>query len=138
MRKLMRWTGAAVVLAGLVGMPSAPARAAGLTLLRPRDGDTVRETVKVVIPASAIPPNGFASLFVDGVFRVAQAPASNSGKPLAFFWDTKAKLTDTSLPEDKRSVEDGEHAVEVRTYTDDGRMAERAAVNVRVANRVPI
>jgi hypothetical protein len=134
----VRWTGVAVALTGLVMAVGAPARAAGLTLLRPRDGATVREQVKVVVPAASIPPNGFASLFVDGIFRVAQAPTANSQKPVTFVWDTKAKLTDTSLPEDKRTIPDGEHALEVRTYTDDGRMAERAAVYVKVANRLPI
>jgi hypothetical protein len=138
MRKFVRLTGATVAIAGLVVAARSPARAAGLVLLRPREGATVREQVKVVIPAAAIPPNGFASLFVDGMFRVAQAPAANSQKPLTFVWDTKAKLTDTSLPEDKRTVQDGEHVLEVRTYTDDGRMAERSAVNVRVANRLPV
>jgi hypothetical protein len=138
MRTLIGWTGAAAALAGLALAAGAPARAAGLTLLRPKDGDTVRETVKVVVPKGSIPSNGFASLFVDGMFRVAQAPAQGSSKPLTFYWDTKAKLPDPNLPENKRVVEDGEHAVEVRTYTDDGRVAERVSVNVNVANRVPI
>jgi hypothetical protein len=137
MRTLIGWMGAAA-LAGLALATVTPARAAGLTLLRPKDGDTVRETVKVVVPRSSIPPNGFASLFIDGLFRVAQTTTPGSSKPVTFFWDTKAKLPDPNLPENKRVVEDGEHAVEVRTYTDDGRMAERTSVNVNVANRVPI
>jgi hypothetical protein len=138
MQKMLRWTGAIAALAGLVAAAGTPVRGAGLTIVRPRDGDTVREQVKVVIPRSAVPPNGFASLYVNGHFRIAQAPASDASKPITFFWDTKAKLTDTSLPEEQRITQDGEHVLEVRTYTDDGRMAERAAVNVRVANRVPI
>ena len=42
-----------------------------LAILRPHEGDTVRETVRVEVPATSIPPNGFASLFIDGLFRVA-------------------------------------------------------------------
>jgi len=138
MRKRMRWivlAGAAV--AGAAGIGS-QARAAGLALLRPKEGATVRETVKIMVPRRSVPPNGFASLFVDGVFHVAQAPPENSSKPVAFLWDTKAKLTDPTLPEDKRSVSDGEHQIEVRTFSDDGKLAERAAVNVRVSNLLPI
>src|SRR5712692_4701046 len=133
----MRWTGAAVALIGLAVATGTPARAAGLALLRPHEGDVVRETVKVEVPAAALPPNGFASLFIDGLFHVAEARARHSShKPITFRWDTKATLPDTSLTEAQRSIQDGEHVVEVRTYTDDGRMAERAAVNVRVANRL--
>jgi hypothetical protein len=138
MAQRMGFTGSAASLIALAAIMGTPARGAGLALLRPHDGDTVREKVRVVVPGSAIPPNGFASLFVDGMFHVAQAPASNSTKPLTFVWDTKARLTDTSLPEDKRTVQEGEHVIEVRTYSDDGRMAERTAVNVQVANRLPI
>src|SRR5207245_9542972 len=94
--------------------------------------------VRVEVPAASIPHNGFASLFIDGLFRVAEAPPLNAHKPISFRWDTKATLPDTSLTEAQRTVQDGEHAIEVRTYSADGRMAERAAVNVRVANRLPI
>ena len=97
MRTLIGWTGAAAALAGLTLAAGTPARAAGLTLLRPKDGDTVRETVKVVVPKGSIPPNGFASLFVDGMFRVAQAPIQGSSKPVTFYWDTKAKLPDNPV-----------------------------------------
>src|SRR5947209_14920217 len=138
MKRVVGGSGLTVALIGLALAGGTPARAAGLSLVRPHEGDTVRETVKVVVPRSSIPPNGFASLFIDGMFRVAQAPPANSRKPLSFLWDTKATLTDTSLPAAQRTVQDGEHQVEVRTYTDDGRMAERAAINVKVANRLPI
>ena len=134
----MRWTGVAVALIGFSVATGAPARAAGLAILRPHEGDTVRETVRVEVSASSIPHNGFASLFIDGLFRVAEAPPLNAHKPISFRWDTKATLPDTSLTEAQRTVQDGEHAIEVRTYSADGRMAERAAVNVRVANRLPI
>jgi hypothetical protein len=133
-----RWTGPAVALIGLAVAVGAPAHAAGLAILRPHDGDTVRETVKVEVAAASIPPNGFASLFVDGLFRVAEAPPLSAHKPTTFRWDTKATLQDTSLTEAQRTVQDGEHVLEVRTYSADGKMAERAAVNVRVANRLPI
>src|SRR5947209_15122979 len=87
MAQSMRGTGAALALAGLIAAAGMPARAAGLALIQPRDGATVREKVKVMVPASAIPANGFASLYVDGLFHVAQAPAANSRKPLTFLWD---------------------------------------------------
>src|SRR5262245_39476763 len=138
MRRVVGWARPGVAMIGLALAAGGPARASGLSLVRPHEGDTVREKVRVVVPRSAIPPNGFASLFIDGVFRVAQAPAPNSQKPLSFLWDTKAILSDTSLPAAQRSVQDGEHVIEVRTYTDDGRMAERAAINVKVANKLPI
>src|SRR5947209_6468269 len=117
----MRWTGAAAALVGLSLATAAPARAAGLTLLRPHEGDAVREVVKVEVPASAIPPNGFASLYIDGLFRVAQAPPLSSHQPITFRWDTKETLQDTSLTPAQRTIRDGEHVVEVRTYTSDGK-----------------
>jgi hypothetical protein len=135
---ITRWTGAAALLTVLALAGIAPANAAGLVIARPREGATVREIVKVEVPASSIPSNGFAALYIDGQFRVAQAPPVNSRKPIVFRWDTKAVLQDTSLKESQRTVADGEHAIEVRSYTPDGRMAERAAVNVRVANHLPI
>ena len=33
--------------------------------------------MKIMIPRSSVPPNGFASLFVDGLFRVARERGEN-------------------------------------------------------------
>src|SRR5689334_13686728 len=61
-----------VSLAGvLAAMP-----ALAVQIRSPRDGQTVRETVQIVVTRVGLPARGFVGLYVDGEFEGAQAPVS--------------------------------------------------------------
>src|SRR5438128_988390 len=69
MRRVVCRTGLVLALIGLAVAGGTPARAAGLSLVRPHEGDAVRETVKVVAPLPEINSKGFAKVtaFVEDV-----------------------------------------------------------------------
>ncbi len=131
--------------------PSDVSAAKPLTISTPKDGSEVREQVKVVVPRSTIPPNGFVAVYIDSKFRVALAPPSEeeaadqklpagvkpADAPITYVWDTQAPISDdgTTTTED-RFIQDGPHVIEIRSYKENGAMAETVAVQVNVKNSV--
>ncbi len=137
---------AAVGLAAILTGP--PSRAqVPFQISRPRDGATVRETVRVQIPRAGVPENGYLALTIDGRFRIALAvPPVGVGRSdlmawdrntIAFLWDTKAISTDTQLTEEQRVVQDGPHTLQVAALDADGRRIGVQQVRVTVGNRIP-
>src|SRR5438270_461110 len=47
---------------------------ARLTIASPKDNASVKETVRVLVPKTAVQEDGFVSVYVDGRFRAAVAP----------------------------------------------------------------
>jgi hypothetical protein len=113
-----------------------------LTLLTPRDGSVVRETVRLSIPRASVPPDGFVAVYINGRFRVALAAPPAEGEraaraPVTYDWDTKAPLTlDTTVQESERFVKDGPQVIEVRSYRSDGTIAETVKAQVVLQNRI--
>ncbi|MFN3652429.1 MAG: c-type cytochrome domain-containing protein [Armatimonadota bacterium] len=117
-----------------------------LQILFPQDGGEVREKVKIGVPMDAIPPEGFIAVYVDGQFRAALAPpspeevAEKKMKPdaaVTYTWDSQEALTDdNALSKQLRIAQDGPHLIEVKSFSSDGRMLERSAVQVNLKNSI--
>lgn len=146
------------IAAGMAGWPARSANTQGagapgaLTLLSPKEGQLVRESVKVSIPRSAVPDGGFVVITVDGQFQVALSPpptdetaaAEDSAAPatpaqpetLTWIWDTKRLDPDTAKPLAARRIADGEHELMVRVLGSGGNEVGRARAVVRVENQI--
>jgi hypothetical protein len=124
-----------------------------LAIVEPKDGAEVKEKVRIAVPRTSIPPEGFVAVYIDGRFKLALAPPSpeeldemkkaseKTKKPMdpnvAYVWDTKEALAeDRSLAKDDRIVKDGPHLIEVRSYKADGEEAERSRLQVNVKNSI--
>jgi hypothetical protein len=115
-----------------------PAMAVSMVpIYRPVDGSTVREVVKILVPASSVPANGYVIYNIDGHFKAAQAQATENQEYYVYEWDTKALDPDTSLPMNRRECRDGEHSVSVVVCDSHGRSAgESKPVTVFVKNQL--
>src|SRR5438874_7764912 len=133
MKRRTIWTISAALAAPLaVGVLATIARAAyqgaapELVVTSPKDGAQVRERVKVVVPASAVPAEGFVAVYVDGQFKAAVAPppaddqatpgSPSAPSPIVYVWDTKAPSTDPMLTAAQKVAQDGPHGRYVRSY----------------------
>lgn len=111
--------------------------ASALEIKAPRDGATVREKVRIVVPRTNIPPNGFLALYIDNEFILAQTPSTTESGPVVFTWDTKQPRGKIGLTSEQRDFAEGEHVIEVRSYNQEGGVMERDQVSVLLNNRVP-
>jgi len=119
-----------------------------LEITEPKEGATVREKVKIAVPRTAIPPQGFVALYIDGRFKVALAPPSDdeiaekkmpADAPINYIWDTKAPLLavqSNSAVQSDRNVTDGPHVIEIRSYKGNGGEAETVQCQVNVKNQI--
>jgi hypothetical protein len=100
---------------------------APFTILRPVNGASVRENVKIEVPRRSIPTGGYIGIYLDGVFIEAVAPTdyeANAGQRYRYLFDTKA-----------RKVSDGNHTFEIVLYGGEPtHIIDRSKVNVTVAN----
>jgi hypothetical protein len=111
---------------------------AELEIKRPLDGATVRETVRVIVPAESVPMGGFISCYIDERFRAAVAASEQARTEtgdFVYFWDTKAENPDPDLPPDQRKARDGRHTITVQTYDAIGKsQGEPKTITVYVKN----
>ncbi len=87
---MQRWITLAIVL-GSTAMASAQT---GFTIRSPQSGTTVRESVKIRIPRSSIPANGYVGILVNGQFLEAVSPSTAGtfdGRDFVYTLDTKEK-----------------------------------------------
>jgi hypothetical protein len=121
-------------------------KASALAVISPTEGSAVRERVKIVIPRSAVPADGFVSISIDGKFRAAAAMpeeiknpknASTAKSPYyTYIWDTKAPVLDSKSGTDQVILGDGKHEVEVMVHDHNAKALESSKVNIRLANKV--
>lgn len=104
-------------------------------VVRPLDGATVRETVKVIVPALSVPSGGYVSISIDGRRRSAIAKDLQADA-FIYEWDTKSLDPDASLPLAQRQPREGEHAVTVQAFDSAGRSyGEAKTITVNVRNK---
>ena len=132
-RNYVKWVVLLSLLAAI--MASSLAFAQGITISRPLDGATVRETVNVLIPISSVPPGGFISCLIDGKFRSALAIMSASDDYFVYRWDTKEINPDPMLTDDERNPRDGKHTITVQGYGYEGKpIGAEKTISVYVKN----
>ena len=104
---------------------------APFTIVKPAEGQTVRETVAIVMPKDSVPPGSFIGVTVDGKFLEATVPVADpKTKALVYNLDTKAQ-----------GIADGDHTIGITLFTNVGgtaKMADKSEVRVKVGNHTGI
>jgi len=115
----------------------ARAEGSNVSIIRPVDGSTVRETVPILVPVSQVPDGGFVVYVIDGHFRVGQATKTSDGRYFVFYWDTKAVDPNIDLPMSERKPRDGKHVISVRVSDEHGaNVAASPEIAVYVKNHL--
>ena len=139
-----------LLTAGLaaLGLTGAAQAQVPFRILKPVNGATVRETVKIQIPRSAVSGVKYLALTVDGKFRAGvSVPAMGfDGKPVktetmyadrntvTLLWNTKAPVADPKNPSVLEGVEDGTHAIRVIAFGDGDRKLSEETLTLNVSN----
>ncbi len=112
-------------------------------LLAPTEGEAVREYVKIVVPASAVPDSGFISILMGdpGAEKFVEAlgrdTAKTVGDNLVFYWNSKAPYYDSTDPSKPHYFKDGRYPLKIQVHDAKGVNTESATINVELKNRVP-
>jgi len=142
----------AAVTLGLSARSAAAAQTVPFRLLRPENNATVRETVRVQIPRSALREVAYLSIFIDDRFRagleIPKVPVDKKPKQygqivatqdmITYLWDTKALDPTPNLNEEQRVVKDGPHIIEVVALNAGGQRIGAQKITLNVANRAGV
>lgn len=113
--------------------------ASAQTLIKPVDGATVRETVRIAV--ADVAPGGYISVYVDKRFVGATAgDANTSGKaaPVVFPWDSKAPFDDiTNGGTAGMIAKDGTHDLTVDIHGSNGDVTSTLRSTFILANKLP-
>lgn len=132
-----------VALAAAIVVVCAIQCAAAFQLASPTEGQAVRENVKIMVPASAVPDNGFISVMVGEkdkerfVAAISRASAKLVNGNLTFYWDSKAPYYDSDDPLKPKTFKDGRYSFKVQVHDTEGRANESSTVSIELKNRVP-
>lgn len=127
-------------MAAIVALGAASCGA--LQLLAPTEGEAVREYVKIVVPAGAVPDSGFISILMGDpgsqkfVEALSRDTAKTVGSNLVFYWNTKTPYYDSADPSKPRYFKDGRYPVKIQVHDGDGVEMDSATVNIELKNRV--
>lgn len=135
------------VFAAVIVLLSAAACSA-FKLVAPAEGQAVRENVKIQLPASVVPEDGFISVLVGEpgqekfVVALSRASAKLVAGSLLFYWNSKAPYYEPSDPMKPKYFKDGRYpmTVQVHWYDADPKKKamtlDKATVNIELRNRV--
>lgn len=118
------------------------AQCMALGVISPTPDQIVRERVKIIIPASAIPQGGFASVFVgpkdSQVFVTATKPAqiSKSSPNVITYWDTKSPYKESSNQKQDKFFKDGRYPLRIQVHDGMGRMVDSSEIMVNLKNKI--
>ncbi|MBC7808823.1 MAG: hypothetical protein H7145_22040 [Akkermansiaceae bacterium] len=113
----------------------------------PANGASVRETVRIQIPRSALEGAQYMTLTLDGAFRagidiprVAKEPVrtpavEGNATTVSLLWDTKLINKDPKVPEEQRSVQDGPHTLEIAAFNASGQRVGLQTLTLNVNNK---
>jgi len=141
--------GAAAFLLATAGAQPAAAQVP-FRVLRPRNGATVREIVRIQVPRAAVGEAAYLSIFIDDRFRVGvEKPGTPAtSKPqrrgdleftpstITFLWDTKEPDPSPLIRNDaERLAKDGPHTIEVVALGSKGKIIGSQRITVNLANQ---
>lgn len=120
-------------------------------LIAPTEGQAVRENVRIELPASVVPEDGFISVLVSEtgtdrfVVALSRSSAKLVGSNLVFYWNTKAPYYDPKAedPMKPKQFKDGRYPITVQVHWYDAdpkkksMAVDKATVNIELKNRVP-
>ncbi|MBC8139024.1 MAG: hypothetical protein H8F28_24380, partial [Fibrella sp.] len=113
----------------------------------PANGASVRETVRIQIPRSALGDAQYLTLTVDGTFRAGidiprvgadpvRTPAvEGNARVVSLLWDTKSINKDPKISDDQRSVQDGPHTLEIAAFNAGGQRVGLQTLTLNVNNK---
>lgn len=136
-----------VALAIAIVVLSAIQCIAAFQLVTPTEGKAVRENVKIQVPASAVPDNGFISVLLGEpgkerfVVAISRESAKLVNQAYVFYWDSKAPFYDPKAPDydpmKPKQFKDGRYSLAVHVHDATGRTTDQTKVNIELKNRVP-
>ncbi len=116
-----------VLFAGAALAVSASAQAP-FTIVSPKQGAKVRETVPIVMPKASVPQGGFIGVSIDGKFIEATTPTADP-KTGNFIYNLNTK---------GKQIPDGDHTLGVTLFMNSGGqpvIADKSEVKIHVGNR---
>ncbi len=111
-----------LVLLGIAA--SSMAHAQSMRILSPGPDQTVRESVPISVPASAVPGRGYIVIHLDGKF-LAAVTKPRSGDRITYLWNTKGAKAE-------ERVKDGRHDIRVQAVDPETQQAVGNAETVSV------
>ena len=153
-RSYVRRVPAVAIAVVLLAFCSIPCHS--LALVSPTENQIVREMVKVMIPAGALPagfvsPKGetvpeknrpFVTLLIQEKDRrqlvTALAPDAGAVKNgvFTFYWDSKAPYREKSDPKVDKYLKDGKYTLIVELHDATGKVADAASVTIDLRNKM--
>ncbi len=129
------WIIALALLVLVIGAQGSLYAQSGIQIARPLDGATVRETVRVIVPASSVPSGGYVTIMIDGKRRGALAKDVEA-EAFVYEWDTKGLDPDTKLPLPQRQPREGAHTIGAQAYDASGKVfGALKQIDVTVRNK---
>lgn len=125
----------------LLGVIIAPGQA--MNLVAPVEGQNVRETVRIKIPASDVPDDGFIAIYAgesgqEQFIKAIDAKSARKTHGVAVFtWNTKSPYRDSSDARTLKYHKDGNYSLKVEVHDASAKTVKSAAVNVFLKNQVP-
>lgn len=113
-----------------------------LSLLAPTEGQIVRENVKIVVPSSAVPSDGFVSVFAGDaglesfVAALGRKTAVDKGGKAIFIWNSKSPYHEPSDPTNEKFFKDGKYSLKVQIHDVSGNLVNSATVSIELRNKV--
>ena len=134
--KLLVITAYAVLFIGLT------LSAQALTLLAPTEGQIVRENVRIVLPSSAAPSDGFISIFAGEtgaesfVAALGRKTAVDKDGKAIFIWNSKSPYHEPSDPTNEKFFKDGKYSLKVQIHDVSGNLVDSAILSIELRNKV--
>ncbi len=126
-------------------LPAKSPKVEPLSLLSPTEGQVVREDVKIIVPASAIPEGGFLAVLLGDpgqenfVVGLSLDDAVKNSGNLIFTWNTKAGYHDASDPKTEKFLKDGSYSLKVQIHdrpVSGGKVVASGSVGIKLHNRI--
>jgi len=151
-RSLSKCFLSAVLVAASILLTGVPCRS--MTLISPTADQVVREGVKIVIPASALPSGflyggdsqrPFIGILVgepgseEFVEAVSASSVVQNGNNVIVYWDSKSPYRDKSDPKTDKYLKDGTYSLRVQIYEQtqqSSKVVDSASVRIVLKNKV--
>lgn len=109
-------------------------------LIKPVNGATVREDVRIAVEKASVPDGGYISIYIDKHFIGATAGEDENGKPAAqavvFTWNSKAPFIDMA-GQSEEIPKDGKHDLKINIHDTGGNITQTIDSAFMLANKAP-
>lgn len=119
-----------------------PVSGRAITLITPTEGQNVREVVKIKLPASQVPDDGFIAIYAGQAGKeqfIEAIPAKDARKVKGvaiFTWNTKSPYHDDANAKALKFYKDGSYSIRVEVHDATAKSVDKATVNINLKNQV--